>query len=481
MKLINLKIEKLYGVYDYNVDFNTDVTFIYGENGCGKTTILNITEAIITGQLFKLFNYTFKMIKLTYSENCDDPDTKSIEIHKKSKDNEDNEDNEDEDEDDDEDDDEIICIVFNKKLFKIKNMSMSFRGRRFERYPEKLSEFYLNKFPSLDDIKKTFNYIYLPLNRSISIENEDENEDNSRNPYMYRSKYSNSVNVSKNNNSKKFNIISLIKTHFQETNTCILRINDEFRNEILKHFLALDKRPPFKTILKDILKLKNYDIEFKKTEKDYLKILHDLNLLNKVEEEENYKSFFTKLIEGAKKFKSNTVELNLGNFEESIGFVLDYQDYDKIKKLILASEKMQKDKKEAVKHIVLFLNTMNEFIENNEDGKTINIDETGKINFTTKYNKSPIDIQHLSSGEKQLITFFTNLIFMENKDKPGIFVVDEPELSLHLSWQALFVEKALQINSNIQFIFATHSPEIIGVDIDKALKLEKIYTQLPNE
>lgn len=35
-------------------------------NGCGKTTILNITEAIITGQLFKLFNYNFKDIILKY-------------------------------------------------------------------------------------------------------------------------------------------------------------------------------------------------------------------------------------------------------------------------------------------------------------------------------------------------------------------------------------------------------------------------------
>ncbi|MFK4946531.1 MULTISPECIES: hypothetical protein [Lactococcus] len=39
MKLENLFIEKLHGIYNYDVDFNEDITFLYGSNGCGKTTI----------------------------------------------------------------------------------------------------------------------------------------------------------------------------------------------------------------------------------------------------------------------------------------------------------------------------------------------------------------------------------------------------------------------------------------------------------
>ena len=56
----------------------------------------------------------------------------------------------------------------------------------------------------------------------------------------------------------------------------------------------------------------------------------------------------------------------------------------------------------------------------------------------------------------------------------GIFVVDEPELSLHLSWQKVFVKKALEVNNNVQFIFATHAPEIIGKYRDRAVKLQRI-------
>ena len=70
MKLLELQVERLYGHYNYDkVIFNSDVTFIYGLNGCGKTTILNITEAIITGQIYKLFSYNFCEIKLQYASN----------------------------------------------------------------------------------------------------------------------------------------------------------------------------------------------------------------------------------------------------------------------------------------------------------------------------------------------------------------------------------------------------------------------------
>ena len=103
------------------------------------------------------------------------------------------------------------------------------------------------------------------------------------------------------------------------------------------------------------------------------------------------------------------------------------------------------------------------------------IDTMGKIFFTTKYSKDKIKVQHLSSGEKRLIVFFANLIFNVRNNLSGIFVIDEPELSLHLSWQKIFVEKVLEVNNNIQLIFATHAPEIIGKNRSKIYKLESEY------
>ncbi|AOJ89860.1 hypothetical protein WS87_24785 [Burkholderia sp. MSMB0856] len=47
----------------------------------------------------------------------------------------------------------------------------------------------------------------------------------------------------------------------------------------------------------------------------------------------------------------------------------------------------------------------------------------------------------------------------------GIFLVDEPELSLHLRWQEKFVETMQEASPNAQIIMATHSPAIV-MDMD---------------
>ena len=67
------------------------------------------------------------------------------------------------------------------------------------------------------------------------------------------------------------------------------------------------------------------------------------------------------------------------------------------------------------------------------------------------------------------------MIFKVDKSKFTIFIVDEPELSLHLSWQKQLVAIVHEINRNMQLVFATHSPEIIGKYRSRAIELEKIY------
>lgn len=45
------------------------------------------------------------------------------------------------------------------------------------------------------------------------------------------------------------------------------------------------------------------------------------------------------------------------------------------------------------------------------------------------------------------------------------------KLQKNLNWQRQFVDSIIQINPNVQLIFATHSPEMIGRHRDKAVKL----------
>lgn len=70
-----------------------------------------------------------------------------------------------------------------------------------------------------------------------------------------------------------------------------------------------------------------------------------------------------------------------------------------------------------------------------------------------------LNIKDLSSGEKQIIYIFLKVVNACNKN--SIFLMDEPEISLHMSWQEKLINEILNVNPNQQIIIVTHSPAIV--------------------
>jgi len=87
-------------------------------------------------------------------------------------------------------------------------------------------------------------------------------------------------------------------------------------------------------------------------------------------------------------------------------------------------------------------------------------------------NNKPITLAKLSSGEKQLLILFIEALLQRRQ--PYIFLADEPELSLHISWQRNIVSAIKSINPEAQIIVATHSPEIAGKYRSAILDMEDI-------
>lgn len=71
-----------------------------------------------------------------------------------------------------------------------------------------------------------------------------------------------------------------------------------------------------------------------------------------------------------------------------------------------------------------------------------------------------IQIDQLSSGEKQILLILTT-VFLQD-EKPNVLLMDEPEISLHISWQDRLIELIREINPNCQLILTTHSPNIFA-------------------
>ena len=102
-----------------------------------------------------------------------------------------------------------------------------------------------------------------------------------------------------------------------------------------------------------------------------------------------------------------------------------------------------------------------------EGKKVLRTETDGELKIKLKNGKLA-SIYELSSGEKQIIIMIAHLIFEESQKASGIFIIDEPELSLHIAWQEIFVQSIMQASPNTQFILATHSPSIIAkVDKEK--------------
>jgi predicted ATP-binding protein involved in virulence len=62
------------------------------------------------------------------------------------------------------------------------------------------------------------------------------------------------------------------------------------------------------------------------------------------------------------------------------------------------------------------------------------------------------------------------------KVKPNtLILIDEPEMSLHISWQQEFLKDLQKITklSGLDILMATHSPDIINDRWDLTVELEK--------
>jgi len=78
--------------------------------------------------------------------------------------------------------------------------------------------------------------------------------------------------------------------------------------------------------------------------------------------------------------------------------------------------------------------------------------------FKKKGQSEVIDIERLSSGEKQILYILFKVFFQHQQ--PYILLLDEPEVSLDIDWQKLLINYIRELNPNCQVIVATHSPSM---------------------
>lgn len=448
MKIKKIKINGLHGYFQYDINLNEDISLLYGKNGSGKTTVLNLIEFIIGGEFYKLRDITFKDVIITTTDN------KTLKLSNVNN---------------------IIDVNFlnNNDQIRLEDLNKYFSEERYRGNGFNKLQF-IRDYPIIKIIRDSFDYVYLPLERisnSRLINNEQYTKPSRiihKQFYRYHSKDA-SMDIVK----------YLVDLQMRYVNDQIRELNEKFRNDVLETmFVLTGQKFDFHQLIA-YFRNENVLNELNILKEKYIALLREFNIINDSNNEDakKYSDYFERLLNDVEELNSEK------NKDRGIHakFVATYNEIEKIKKITQLASESEKMKRNARKLIDQFIEVVNNFLLDGEDGKNIKITNDGTVYFETAYTNDKVDITYLSSGEKQLVNLLAHFIFKASDLKNGIFVADEPELSLHLNWQKMFIQQLHHINPKIQLIFATHSPELVGSYRNKIIKIQKDYNKIQQD
>lgn len=178
--------------------------------------------------------------------------------------------------------------------------------------------------------------------------------------------------------------------------------------------------------------------------------------------------------------RSRLIEVGLLDKDENSDFQIQPQAIDESTKSILSVYVEDVEKKLSVfNEIASKIDLLRRIINNKfaYSYKEMNFNKEKGFVFKTLYNPafsnlealSPTD---LSSGEQHELVLLYELLFKVQPD--SLVLIDEPELSLHVGWQAQFLKDLQEITrlADLDVLMATHSPDIIQDRWDLTVELK---------
>ncbi len=153
-----------------------------------------------------------------------------------------------------------------------------------------------------------------------------------------------------------------------------------------------------------------------------------------------------------------------------IEWLINKPQFDRVESILRLVDEHVKEIADLSIPIERYRDSLNAFLS--DSGKELIFNQRGLLCVRIGA-ESPQALSALSSGESQLAVILTHLSFSPAARAANVFIVDEPELSLHVKWQEAFVEAVQQANPELQIILATHSPSIILDRTDNCFDLSE--------
>ena len=446
MKLVRVEFTKLFGYFDYSIDFHDTVTILHGLNGCGKTTMLQTINAVFNKEMDTIKSTDLQSVSFFFSTGA-------------------------------------ILKIDRKKIY-------------LDPEKEKATGIIYLAYSIIENGKETV---------FDSFENTDEYQDivkrflKGYRPFPFLERINESTWYDRKRETK-LNLEEVIA----EYGSIIFRrysreyLEDDIPQPVQDILASMDVR----LIAADRLTVA------KRVERQYgednIKIERRVNLIAKDLSQkirdtiQQYaqlsqakdRTFPLRAIKQSSpltvdEIKSKMIELESKRKEfVDTGILEEEQDDIGIHDLLDAITESNRqnlslyaidteEKLNALSSLSSSINLFRNLIDKNFNNKRIVFNKDYGFRFVTTYSDSTILPQSLSSGEQHELVMFYDLIF--NASENTLILIDEPELSLHIKWQLDYVDELLQIISVTKFsaVLATHSPQIINDRWDLTVSLSE--------
>lgn len=457
MNIDRVLVQNLYGYMNKEIFFNKDINLLVGINGSGKTSILNVINWLLIPSFPNLCITEFDLIEIDFTFRNDKYKISSRQNQK-----------------------EVTIDLENLT----KNKKFSQVQADFRKHPKELTkddnlkDSYFEQYSDLapePHEEETWEFLFKTLPNPIVIGLDRYIYTEEGNDIIYsedsQGRLRKSIPTTKKNLTPLEKVLRLSGFEYMKFKNNILdlnkRLNDKIMMSSFDETLTADNLQELlqspKITIKQVelleMKVKNYfedNINNDKNATKFHRRQHE-EALNKIQR------YFSNLKNILNQVKNNDHE------KLDILYITNVTQFRKIKELIKEFEDFETKSKRFFDPLKQYLENINLFLV--DSAKEIYFDKnSSKLRYRIlDQNKKIIeenrDLNTLSSGEKQILILFTYIKFNNKLGK--LFIIDEPELSLHPKWQESFLTgiKAI-MPSNTQLLFATHSPAIVGRNKD---------------
>lgn len=422
----NLYIEQLFGRFNYNIALKSNgITIITGPNGFGKSTILKIIDALSKQKIQYLIGLDFSKIEVVFD------DSKTI-------------------------------IEKNDTDFSVDGISLSFFKRTQEDYMmyirrrgyfRKTSDGFIDMRTGKRYADDEFDYNFLQ-DDDFWEDVLSYDDDNRYTKQLIDLKNKLKVISEKSGNIRLVSEQRLIRREIPSRRVEEHRVID-----------VINDLP--EQLKKEIQKVYDeYSRVSNKLDSSYPKRLFATKggLASRAE-------FTERLNDSNEKFKKlsqyGLVDISIinsknYNSKHSTALKIYFDDFSEKYKVF----------QDLIQKLDLFTSIINERLT----FKKILITRTDGFKIVDENNtEKTLELNQLSSGEKQEIVLFYELIF--NTQPEFLLLIDEPEISLHISWQKKFMDDLLAVSKQtmISAVVATHSPQIVSKHWDIQIDLGEMY------